>query len=1018
MPETDEQPELPLFDTPAPEPAEAEPAPDPASESAPGRTSRTFLGWDAPVLESVTAHLAAGRDEGGALDLSDLLVIVPTRHAGRRLRESLALRAARRDAAVIPPLVVTQDFLVASDRVPDGPPVADRQATRLVWAALLLEIDLGRFRCAFPVDPVERHLGWAMKTADELLAVRNLLAESGLTFAAASDPLRERDMEPLRWKELAELESLAIRRARDLGLRDETLARLDAARSGELPGGITRILAAATPDLRPLGVAALERAAARLPVEVLVHAPASEADRFDAWGRPVPERWLEAGIDIPDPAGAIHDAATPADQAELACELLGRRLGELGNPAAVAAVGVPDPEVIDCLEQSAIRRGWSTHDPAGRPVSNHGIYYLLDQTASLVATRSFEAVPRLLRCPDFGKALVSKLPVPDGEDGEPRPVSTTAFLARVDELRERCLPDQLEDALAAAKRNFPHRPELAAGLGWIADWMRRFRREDFGAVLVDYLSEIFADRTFTPQETAHGAFSETAAAVLEAEAAFATTRSAFPRGGKLQPSERFHLLLELIREKKLHQEREPEDLDLEGWLELLWEDAPHLVVTGMNDHVVPEAIIGHAFLPDSARRALGIPDNDDRFARDAYLLTALVESRRESGERPDAGRPCAGRIDLVFGRQSEGGDPLRPSRLLFQCPDEELPERTLQFFGGETPASRPLPWTLPWKLQPRPLPDDAKIFRQLSVTQFRGYLTCPFRFYLQHGLRMEEIDPEKSEMDARDFGNLLHDALERFARDPEAAASTEPRVIRAALEREVDAILGQRYGAQLSTPVLIQREAARRRLAWWSEIEAAQRAGGWRILETETPLSPEDTPFTLAGQPISGRIDRIEEHEDGRLRVFDFKTHSIYDSTKYRNKRVDEYHLAPIKRTEDPESFPGWARVENGEGKAARWVDLQIPLYRLALAERFPGREIEAGHIALGPTEAEVVLDPWSGLDEALLESARACAEGVIEAVRGRVFWPPAERLPWSDPFEELLFGEAGESVDAAGLEG
>ena len=989
----DEQPELPLFAT------GEETAPEPAG-SDPG--SPIFTGWSRPVLSSVVEHLLAGAGKETILDFSATLVLVPTRHAGRRLREALALAAGERDAAVFPPLVVTQDFLVAPERVPGDRPVADREATRLVWAALLLEIDLERFRCVFPVDPIARDLTWAMKTADELLDVRNLLAESGLTFASASDPLREQDMEPLRWKELGALEALAIRRIQDLELRDETLTRIDASQSGTLPEEIQRILVAATPDLHPVSITALETARTRLPVEVLVHAPGSERHRFDEWGRPQPEHWLEAEIGIPDAAHSIHDAITPTDQAERACDLIRLRLSDPQNPAPYAAIGVPDPEAIAPFEQAATRREWSTYDPAGQRVSRHGVYYLLDQTAALIATRSFEAVLRLLRCPDFTSALVREL----STEPEER-ISATGFLAFVDELREECLPDRLEDAIAAAKRRFSNRPELEEGLQWIADWMKRFQKDSFGRVLIDYLSFVFADRSFSPQETTHGAFTEVAAAILEGESAFEKTKEAF--GTKLSASDRFHLLLELIRGKHLYDEREPENIDLEGWLELLWEDAPHLVVTGMNDHVVPEAIIGHAFLPDSARRVVGVPDNDDRFARDAYLLTALIESRRDSD----------GRIDLVFGRQSESGDPLRPSRLLFQCSDEELPERTLQFFGGETPSSQPLPWTLPWKLQPRPLPDDARIFQRLSVTQFRSYLSCPFRFYLQHGLGMNEIDPEKSEMDARDFGNLVHDALERFARDPEAAGSEDANEIRTTLEAEVDALLYLRYGSQLSTPVLIQREAARRRLAWWAEIEAEERAAGWRILEPETSISTDDHPFALADLPISGRIDRVEEHDDGRLRVFDFKTHAIYDAGKFRNKTVSEYHIAPIKRTEDPGSFPEWARVASADGKPSRWVDLQIPLYRLALAERYPGREIVAGHIALGPTRAEIVLDLWEDLDADLLESARTCAEGVIEAVRSRVFWPPAEKLAWSDSFEELfLFGETEESVDASGLQG
>ncbi len=986
IPPSDHQTELPLFDDP---PVDTTPVAAPQAES-----MRRFLGWDRPVLETVVTHLARDWERKGSLDLSDLLVIVPTRNAGRRLRESLALLAAESNAAVIPPLVTTQNFLVAADRIPaeasDGKPVADRHATRLIWSALLLEIDLDRFRRVFPVDPVERDLTWAMKTAGEILDVRNLLAESGLDFDSAAETLAERDMEPIRWTELADLEALAIQRTEKLGFQDETRARLDAVTSGELPAEVARLVVAATPDLRPVTAQALARLADRLPVEILVAADESDQGHFDAWGRPLPDHWLDAVIDIPRPEESIRQAATATLQAELACDLI----GDLENPAALVAVGVPDPEVVAPFEQAAIQRGWSTHDPAGQPVSQHGIYYLVDQTAALVATESFDAVTRLLRCPDFGGTLVSQI----GDTG------ITRFLEHFDELASRCLPDRLDDAIEAAKRNFSKQPELETGLRWVADWVARFRSGNFGTTLAAYLGDIFADRTFSPNEQTHGAFSEVADTILDADAAFAATAKAFP--GEIGPAQRFQLLLELIRERHLYAEREPEDIDLQGWLELLWEDAPHLVVTGMNDHVVPEAIIGHAFLPDSARRALGVPDNDQRFARDAYLLSALLAARRAPGHR----------VDLLFGRRSDGGDPLRPSRLLFQCPDEELPHRTLQFFNGEPPTQSPLAWQLPWKLKPQPLPDDHRLFERLSVTQFKSYLLCPFRFYLQHGLRMEEFDADKTEMDAGEFGTLLHDALDAFAADSEAAASTDPKVIQAAFEREIDAWLARRYGPRLTTPVLIQREAARRRLAWWSEIEAGQRAAGWRLLETETPLSTDDHPFALAGRVISGRIDRIEEHEDGRLRVFDFKTHAVYDSGKHRNRTVSEYHIAPIKRTEDPESFPEWARVENADGKAARWVDLQIPLYRLALAQRFPGREIEAGHIALGPTEAEVVLDVWEGLDAELLESAKACAEGVIEAVKARTFWPPAERLPWSDPFEELLFGEPEESVDPAAL--
>ena len=69
-----------------------------------GADERVFIDWSAPLLDASVAELA-GDWSGGLLDLSALLVVVPTRTAGRRLREALAVFAAQRDAAVIPPMI-------------------------------------------------------------------------------------------------------------------------------------------------------------------------------------------------------------------------------------------------------------------------------------------------------------------------------------------------------------------------------------------------------------------------------------------------------------------------------------------------------------------------------------------------------------------------------------------------------------------------------------------------------------------------------------------------------------------------------------------------------------------------------------------------------------------------------------------------------------------------------------------------------------------------------------------------
>jgi ATP-dependent helicase/nuclease subunit B len=954
--------------------------------------NRHFLGWDAPVLESTVAFLARDWSGEGLLDLSDQVVVVPTRQAGRRLREGLARHAATAEAAVLPPLVVTPNHLFSPARLPEGEgPVATPSRARLLWSALLQRLPLASFRRVFPVDPVEQSLKWAVDNAGELLAVRDLLIESGLDFRAAAEALGAEGIEPGRWQELASIEAAAVRLIEAAGFRDPGQASLAAAEHGKFPDGIRHLVVAAVSDLSPLAAKALLHQAARMPVTILVPAPASEAGAFDAFGRPVPSCWLEREIVFEDPEGTLHSCSNPAAQAERCLELL----ADYDDPAACAAIGLPDPEIAATLEHRFLPAGIRVYDPSGRPILREGIHHFLGLLEELVSGERYATFLQLLRCPGFASAMVSE---------EARGSLRSGLLLKdSDDLAREHLPEDLEAAAGALRRSPGRWGTLAAVVEGTRALLTRLRRDDFTRELCALLAEVFAGKRFSPHDPEAAVFSEVAEAIHELETDLAMTAAAFP--SRPDAGERFLLLLRSLGERRTYPERGPKELDLQGWLELIWEDAPHLVVTGMNDHVVPEAVTGHAFLPDAARRILGVPDNEARFARDAFVLSLLLETRR-----------AGGRLDLLFGRLDASGDPLRPSRLLFQCQDAELAARTLRLFhdeGGEarTPPAR----TVAWQLRPEPLPPDHPVFSRLSVTGFKSYLACPFRFYLKHGLRMEAVEPGLGELDAMDFGNLVHAALECLGRDEALARSTDAGEIADGFAEAVDRWLERRFGSRLPVPILIQREAARRRLAHWAAIEAAERAAGWEILEVESELGKDGHwPFTIDGLRVTGRIDRIERHPTEGLRVFDFKTLSPMENG--RLKTVSQFHLTSVKRSDDPALLPDWSLTTDAKGKRLRWIDLQVPLYHLALASRFPGERIAAGYATLGRTLEEVRIDLWEGLDAGVLASAEACATGVVNAVRAGRFWPPNERMPEWDEFHALFSPTAEAAVDPSAL--
>ncbi len=921
-----------------------------------------ILPWNQPLVHAVTGWLARGWNGEGPLDLADTLVVVPTSQAGRRLREALAACAAHKGQAVFPPRVRMPDQLTSPDAPAVGAAVAASRAELLLaWTETLRDADLDTVREVFPLDPPERSFAWAVRLAREFIRLQTTLAENGLRMADVAERAGEDFPESARWRQLGALETACDAALAAHGLRDPQAMKIAFAEAPALPEGVRRIVVAGTPDPLPLALRVLAaHAAAGVPVEVLASGPADDA-LFDGWGRPVAVAWATRLFSPVDFEQRVRLCADPAAQAGAIVSCV---LGYAG-PGGRLAVGVADAEVLPSLENGLARAGVPAFNPDGRPLRGEALHTLLTALSELAGREpTFASVAALLRCPDVLAWL--------GGD-------SARLLAALDDLHAEHLPP----TLAAARAQVSD-----AGLAKAIESVVRLRALLLVGVFPDnvrtVLTEIFKEHRFDQTRPEDARAIETAqvwATVLtELEAAVRRFQG-------LVASDVWELALRALGDSPRFDEKPDGAVELQGWLELLWDDVPHLVVAGMNDGRVPEAVVGDAFLPEGLRERLGLKTNAARFARDAYLLHALAAFRTD-------GR---GRLDLLFGKTSAAGDPLRPSRLLMQCADADLPAR-VAFLFGHAEAARPSPaWRRAWKLKPRA---DAKIER-LSVTAFRDYLKCPFRFYLKHGLRMQAVDPHKAELDAMDFGTLCHAALEAMGQpDSPVRDCTDAAVLRGFLLEELERTARALYGEQPVLPLVVQLESARQRLAQVAEIQAQLRAEGWVIERSEWKFE-----IDLGGLPVRGKIDRIDRNElTGAVRVIDYKT-----SDKPVNPA--DAHVREPRRTENVEALPEFARVFSG-GEEAIWTDLQLPLYREAVAVEF-GHAVECGYFNLPKAAGETGVQVWDGYDADVQAAAMRCARGVAAAVQARRFWPPAE-LPASanDDFAGLFHEGAEASVE------
>ncbi|MEO6568544.1 MAG: ATP-dependent nuclease subunit B, partial [Opitutaceae bacterium] len=391
---------------------------------APANVRRHFLSWERPLLPQAVTWLVAGWEGGRPLDLSHSLVIVPTRQSGRRLREALAIFAARKNQAVFPPLVLTQDAMISLSL---GSDVASRSDALLAWVEVFLTIDLSAFREVFPIEPPVKNFAWAYRLAQSFLRLQATLAEVGLILGDVSLKVGDAFVEAVRWGQLGALERLFQRHLSKHGLKSPQSARIEAARRPAPLVGIERIILCATPDPLPLVLEYLSAQANSLRVEVLVFAPAEEAIGFDGWGRPVSEYWTTREIELPDFKKRVHLCAHPAAQAEQVAALAGAYL----NPEGVLGIGLADPEVLPLLSTALSRRGVPSFNPEGRPRRKDSLFRLITVIVNLGREPTFAVVQQLARCPDFLALLRARIG---------HVFSAAGWLAEMDQLHARHLP--------------------------------------------------------------------------------------------------------------------------------------------------------------------------------------------------------------------------------------------------------------------------------------------------------------------------------------------------------------------------------------------------------------------------------------------------------------------------------------------------------------------------------------------------------------------------------------------------
>jgi RecB family exonuclease len=317
-------------------------------------------------------------------------------------------------------------------------------------------------------------------------------------------------------------------------------------------------------------------------------------------------------------------------------------------------------------------------------------------------------------------------------------------------------------------------------------------------------------------------------------------------------------------------------------------DFDDIAIVGVVEADWPERPRRNIFYPPAVLKSLGWPpEKDRRGADDARFLDllssalrrtlvstftldedALVTRSMQLDEIPRA------RLSAVAGAHVENAR-------IFLDEALSLEPVALEAFDGDARA-----WA---ELRASRSPADAADFhgtvrdvpaRAWSVSAIETYLDCPFKFFAQHVLKLEEEPEDEEIMDPRRQGQFVHDVFEAFFRAWQAAGhrAITPQnlhvarelftsVVDRALERLPEAEAGLERTRLLGSPAAAGLGDAVFRMEAERPAAVVERLLEQR-LDGDIQVVTAQGPRTIS---VRGKADRIDLLADGSFRLIDYK---------------------------------------------------------------------------------------------------------------------------------------------------
>lgn len=277
-----------------------------------------------------------------------------------------------------------------------------------------------------------------------------------------------------------------------------------------------------------------------------------------------------------------------------------------------------------------------------------------------------------------------------------------------------------------------------------------------------------------------------------------------------------------------------------------------VILAGLNEGTWPGEPAPDPWMSRPMRAKLGLPSPERKIGLSAHDVAEAL---------------CGPRVILSRALKVEGA-PTVPSRWLMRLDQviaaAKLPALPLQspWLAHAHAITRPLEAPKAWPA-PAPCPPVSARPRRLSVTKIETWMRDPYAIYAEYVLGLRALDPIDADVNAADYGMLIHQALQDFIAENTPLQNGEQRLLE----------IGKDLFARSSVSPAV-------RAFWWPRF---QRIAHWFVdYEKQRRADIKKSFVEIRGTlklngpagdfELVAKADRIDVKIDGAMAIIDYKT--------------------------------------------------------------------------------------------------------------------------------------------------